>query len=192
MDERAGRALMTRTPPHVSRTQPRTQPPRAQAASAETSRAIAPGASAEARPWPLFAGLGPLGALPPVPRLARAFTALVLTSWGLGGLADDSKLIASELTSNVIRAATGEDGNPRYDADGRLPVLWLRMLSDRARLRLEVWDNLPPESGVPAERQAADTDEDGRGLAIIRELSQSWGWDPIPAHNAKRVWAVIA
>jgi hypothetical protein len=28
--------------------------------------------------WPLFAGLGPLGALPTAPRLARVFTGLVL------------------------------------------------------------------------------------------------------------------
>lgn len=168
--------------------------------------------------WPLFAGLGPLGALPPVPRLARAFTRLVLASWGLGQLTDDSELIASELTSNVIRAATRDDGHPRYDAHGRLPLLWLRLLSDHTLsdhavsdhtvsdhtlsdhtvsdytgwLRLEVWDNLPLDLGVPLPRQAAQLDESGRGLDIVAELSKDWGWDPIPAHNAKRVWAVLA
>jgi hypothetical protein len=56
--------------------------------------------------WPLFAGLGPLGALPTVPRLARVLSGLVLPGWGLAGLADDCELVNRELTSNVIRAAT--------------------------------------------------------------------------------------
>jgi hypothetical protein len=148
--------------------------------------------------WPLFAGLGPLGALPPVPRLARAFTRIVLASWGLGHLTDDSELVASELSSNVVRAATGEDGKPRYDEHGRLPLLWLRLLSDHTlsdhtgRVRLEVWDTVPLDLGVPLPRQAAQLDESGRGLDIVAELSKDWGWDHIPAHNAKRVWALLA
>jgi hypothetical protein len=153
------------------------------------------GATQDGAGWPLFAGLGPLGALPTVPRLARAFTGLVLTGWGLGGLADDCELIVSELTGNVISAATGPDGQPRYDAGGRLPVLWLRLQADRAQLWLEVWDSLPVELGVPAMRHAADTDEAGRGLELVAALSKDWGWDPLPGHGAshpaKRVWAVL-
>ncbi len=140
----------------------------------------------------MFSGLGPLGALPTVPRLARAFTGLVLAGWGLGRLTDDCELVASELTSNVIRAATGPDGQPRYDAHGRLPVLWLRLLTDRTRLRLEVWDNLAPELGVPLKRQAVATDENGRGLELVGALSQGWGWDVAPGSDVKRVWAVLA
>jgi hypothetical protein len=140
----------------------------------------------------LFAGLGPLGALPTVPRLARAFTGLVLAGWGLGRLAGDCELIVSELTANVIRAATGPDGQPRYDAHGRLPVLWLRLLSGRAQLRLEVWDNLALELGVPIERQAAATDETGRGLELVGALSQDWGWEAQPGNDVKRVWAALA
>jgi hypothetical protein len=142
--------------------------------------------------WPLFAGLGPLGALPTVPRLARAFAGMALTGWGLGRLADDCDVVISELTANVFRAATGPDGQPRYDMHGRLPVLWLRLLSDRTWLRLEVWDNLVPELGVPIKRQAAATDENGRGLELVGALSQDWGWDVLPDSDAKRVWAVLA
>ena len=47
--------------------------------------------------WPLFAGLGPLGALPTVPRLARTFCVMVLGGWGLDSLAEDCELLASEL-----------------------------------------------------------------------------------------------
>jgi hypothetical protein len=142
--------------------------------------------------WPLFAGLGPLGALPPVPRLARAFCGLVLPGWNLAGLAEDCELVASELTSNVVRAVTGPDGHPRYDGQGRLPLLWLRLLGSPAQLRVEVWDNLAPELGEPVHRHADATDESGRGLEIIGGISKDWGWERIPSHDAKRVWALLS
>jgi histidine kinase-like protein len=149
-------------------------------------------APGDAQAWPLLAGLGPVGALPTVPRLARAFAGMALAGWGLGRLADDCDVVISELTTNAFRAATGPDGQPRYDMHGRLPVLWLRLLSDRTWLRLEVWDNLAPELGVPIERRAAATDESGRGLELVSALSQDWGWDVLPGNDAKRVWAVLA
>ena len=139
--------------------------------------------------WPLFAGLGPLGALPTVPRLARAFGVLVLNGWGLGRLADDCELVVSELSSNVVRAATGRDGCPRYDERGRLPLLWLRLLSDGARVRVEAWDTVPLDWGVPLLRHAAGTDESGRGLDMVAALSSDWGWDH--SAGAKRVWAIL-
>ena len=147
--------------------------------------------AAQASGWPLFAGLGPLGALETVPRLARSFCQLVVSGWGLTGLADDCELVASELTSNVVRAAAGPDGHPCYDDRCRLPLLWLRLLSDRARVRLEVWDTVPLERGVPLLRKAADDDESGRGLGLVDAISDDWGWDHVPAHSAKRVWALL-
>jgi hypothetical protein len=139
--------------------------------------------------WPLFAGLGPLGALPTVPRLARAFGGLVLGGWGLGHLAENCELIVSELSTNVIQAATGRNGHPRYDQHGHLPLLWLRLLSNRAQVRIETWDNVPLDWGAPTLRHAAEADECGRGLELVEMLSSDWGWDHLPAHNAKRVWA---
>jgi hypothetical protein len=141
--------------------------------------------------WPLFAGRGPLGALPTVPRLARSFCVMVLGEWGLHSLADDCELIASELSSNVVRAATGPDGQPCYDEHGRLPLLWLRLLSDHAQVRVEVWDTIPLDAGLPVLRLAATTDESGRGLELVESLSLDWGWDHLPAHDAKRVWALL-
>jgi len=141
--------------------------------------------------WPLFAGLGPLGALPTVPRLARMFCVMVLAGWGLSAIADDCELVASELTANVVRAATGFDGHPCYDGRGTLPLLWLRLLSDRAQVRVEVWDTVPLGHGVPVLRVAASTDESGRGLELVDHLSLDWGWDHLPAHDAKRVWALL-
>lgn len=141
--------------------------------------------------WPLFAGLGPVGALDSVPRVGRSFCTVVLRGWGLGELVADAELITSELAANVVQAATGLDGRPCYDA-GRLPVLWLRLLSDRVRLRVEVWDDLPLSCGVPARRRAGDDDECGRGLELVGALSKDWGWERVPSHDAKRVWATLA
>jgi hypothetical protein len=141
--------------------------------------------------WPLFSGIGPLGALPTVPRLARTFCVLVLRGWGLDRLADDCELVASELSSNVVRAVTGPDGQPCYDERGRLPLLWLRLLSDHAQVRVECWDTVPLDAGMPSLRIAATTDESGRGLELVEGLSSDWGWDHQPAHHAKRVWAIL-
>jgi Histidine kinase-like ATPase domain len=127
-----------------------------------------------------------------VPGLARSFCQMVVNGWGLGELADDCELVASELTGNVVRAAARPDGHLWYDECGRMPLLWLRLLSDRARLRLEVWDTVPLERGVPLLRHATDDDESGRGLDLVEAISDDWGWDHLPAHSAKRVWALLS
>jgi len=135
-----------------------------------------------------------------VPRLARAFCGMVATGWGLGSLATDCELVVSELATNVVAAATGPDGQPRYDAaTGRLPMLWLRLMSDGALLRVEIWDDLPAEFGAPTQRQATINDESGRGLELVDALSLDWGWERLPSSaannatnkNAKRVWALL-
>lgn len=141
--------------------------------------------------WPLNSDLGPLGALPTAPRLARGFTSIVLSGWHLDALADVAELLVSELTTNVVEASTGLDGKPRYDDEGRLPLLWVRLLSDRSRVLIEVWDNLPKAFGTPTIRHAAWDDESGRGLEMIETLSADWGWEPVPDQNGKRVWAVL-
>jgi len=138
--------------------------------------------------WPRSSTLGPLGALPTVPRLARAFTEMVLGGWGLDELTDSGKLIISELATNAFRAAEGADGQPRYHDGYGLPVVWLRLMSNRQRLRIEVWDNVP---AVPAARHADPDEESGRGLEIVASLSENWGWDHMPAIGAKAVWATL-
>lgn len=145
------------------------------------------------RAWPMFAGLGPVGALPTAPGVARAFTATVLGGWGMasaGDLVEISSVVVSELTTNVVRAATSGDGAPVY-RDGRLTELWLRLLSDRMLLRVEVWDNLPLAAGVPVRRNPEKNQEHGRGLQLVDQLSQAWGWQPLPGVAAKSVWALL-
>jgi hypothetical protein len=134
-----------------------------------------------------------VGALPTVAWLARAFTRTVVAHWGLSSLTEDCELVISELIANVVQAATAADGIP--DEHGRLPMLWVRLLSDGVRLRVEVWDNLPAALGVPEHRRPAKNAESGRGLGIVRDVSLDWGWERMSgsAHcrDAKRVWAIL-
>jgi hypothetical protein len=144
------------------------------------------------RPWPLFSGLGPVGALPTAPGVARGFTATVLGGWDLasqGDLGESSALVVSELATNVIDRAA--DTDRLYLPDGRMTVLWLRLMSDRAALRVEVWDNLPPAAGFPVLRNPEACEEHGRGLAVVQQLSRAWGWHPVPGKRAKCTWAVL-
>lgn len=141
--------------------------------------------------WPLISDLGPLGALPTAPRLARGFIGVVLTGWGLTGLADVTELLITELTTNVVQAATGPDGLPKYDKAGNLPLLWVRLLSDHSRLLIEVWDNLPDSYGAPTMRHAGPQEEGGRGLEMVNTLCKDWGWENVPGWIGKRVWALV-
>jgi anti-sigma regulatory factor (Ser/Thr protein kinase) len=126
-----------------------------------------------AGPWPLAATLD-LGNLPSAVPCARHYTAYILTEWShLAHLADDARLIVSELVTNAVRHSRG-------------PVT-VRLRADSTSLLIDVWDSLPtpPEPGT----LAAD-DGGGRGLGIVAALSRHWG------HRlegcGKTVWALIA
>jgi anti-sigma regulatory factor (Ser/Thr protein kinase) len=141
--------------------------------------------------WPLTSDLGPLGALPTAPRLARGFIGVVLNGWGLDALIETTELVVSELTTNVVQAVTDSEGSLVYDAEGKLPLLWVRLSSDRARLMIEVWDTLPSILGAPAMRHPGQDEESGRGLELIEALSDDWSWEAVPGWHGKRVWAVL-
>lgn len=141
--------------------------------------------------WPLTSDLGPLGALPTVPRLARGFVGVTLSGWGLEAMADVSELLVSELSTNVVRASMNEDGSLRYDQHGKLPLLWIRLFSDRSRLLIEVWDTLPTALGAPVTRHPDPDEESGRGLEIIETLAEDWGWETVRGWAGKKVWAVL-
>jgi anti-sigma regulatory factor (Ser/Thr protein kinase) len=141
--------------------------------------------------WPLTSDLGPLGALPTAPRLARGFIGVVLNGWGLDALIETTELVVSELTTNVVQAVTDPDGSLVYDAEGKLPLLWVRLSSDRARLMIEVWDTLPSILGAPTMRHPDDDEESGRGLELIEALSDDWSWEAVPGWHGKRVWAIL-
>jgi serine phosphatase RsbU (regulator of sigma subunit)/PAS domain-containing protein/anti-sigma regulatory factor (Ser/Thr protein kinase) len=110
--------------------------------------------------------------LPPDPAAVARIRANVserLTAWGLEDLTFATELIVSELATNAIRYGTG-------------PIR-VRLLRDRA-LICEVSDG---SSTSPHLRYAATTDEGGRGLFLVAQLSDRWGTRYTP--DGKVIWA---
>ncbi|BBC29224.1 Histidine kinase [Streptomyces graminofaciens] len=99
----------------------------------------------------------------------RASVSGKLAEWGLEELEFTTELILSELVTNAIRYGNG-------------PIR-VRLLYDR-RLICEVSD---ASSTAPHLRYAAATDEGGRGLFLIAQLSEGWGTRYTPA--GKVIWA---
>ncbi|MFD5099541.1 SpoIIE family protein phosphatase [Streptomyces albidochromogenes] len=99
----------------------------------------------------------------------RAVAAKKLAEWDLSALAFGTELILSELITNAIRY-------------GSAPVR-MRLLRDRT-LTCEVSD---ASSTSPHLRYAATTDEGGRGLFLVAQLSQRWGTRYTSA--GKVIWA---
>ncbi|GLP69334.1 histidine kinase [Streptomyces sp. TUS-ST3] len=99
----------------------------------------------------------------------RASVSRQLSRWDLDELAFTTELILSELVTNAIRYG----GDPIH----------VRILYDRA-LICEVFDS---SSTSPHLRYAAMTDEGGRGLFLVAQLSERWGTRYTPA--GKVIWA---
>ncbi|MER6350201.1 SpoIIE family protein phosphatase [Streptomyces sp. NPDC001595] len=110
-----------------------------------------------------------LPAEPTAAGLARSMVRDRLTVWGLEELVFTTELIVSELVTNAYRYAGG-------------PVQ-LRLIRD-GQLICEVSDT---SSTSPHLRQALGTDEGGRGLFLVAQLSQRWGTRY--GHNRKTIWA---
>jgi GAF domain-containing protein/PAS domain-containing protein/anti-sigma regulatory factor (Ser/Thr protein kinase) len=99
----------------------------------------------------------------------RAAVAEQLVRWELEDLSFTTELILSELVTNAIRYGTA-------------PVR-VRLLRDRT-LICEVWDG---SSTSPHLRYAAMTDEGGRGLFLVAQLTDRWGTRYTP--TGKVIWA---
>ncbi|WP_053757626.1 SpoIIE family protein phosphatase [Streptomyces sp. AS58] len=93
-----------------------------------------------------------------------------LTEWGLEELAFTTELVVSELVTNAIRYASGG------------PIR-LRLIRDRA-LACEVLDG---GATAPHLRHPRATDEGGRGLLLVSQLTQRWGTRFVP--EGKIIWA---
>ncbi|MFI8185746.1 SpoIIE family protein phosphatase [Actinacidiphila glaucinigra] len=101
-------------------------------------------------------------------RRARNLTARQLTTWGLDSLGDSTKLIVSELVTNAVRHSTG-------------PIRLC--LKQHGALTCEVSDT---DACAPRPRRARSTDESGRGLLLVAQMSRRWGSRLIP--EGKVVW----
>ena len=94
------------------------------------------------------------------PAIARTFVsgrlgAVVGTDWE--ALGDDIVLIVSELVTNSVRAGAAS--------------IDVQVYADGDRVEVRVTDDAP---GWPTARDAATDALDGRGLAIIEQLVDSW------------------
>ncbi|MFI6445642.1 SpoIIE family protein phosphatase [Kitasatospora sp. NPDC050543] len=102
----------------------------------------------------------------------RAAASRKLSDWGLDGLAFATELLLSELVTNAIRY-------------GSEPIQ-VRLILDRT-LICEVSD---ASSTAPHLRRAATTDEGGRGLFLVAQLTQAWGTRYTA--RGKVIWAECA
>ncbi len=95
-----------------------------------------------------------------------------LDEWGLGELAFSMELVLSELVTNALRY-------------GSEPI-HVRLIHDRT-LICEVSDG---SSTSPHLRYAATTEEGGRGLFLVSQMTERWGTRYTP--QGKVIWAELA
>ncbi|GAB2730540.1 SpoIIE family protein phosphatase [Streptomyces bullii] len=110
-----------------------------------------------------------LPADPAVVAEARRSASRQLSRWGLEELVFTTELVVSELVTNAIRHAAG-------------PIR-LRLIRERA-LVCEVFDG---GATAPHLRHPRTTDEGGRGLLLVSQLTQRWGTRFLP--DGKIIWA---
>lgn len=135
--------------------------------------------------WPLSSSLE-LAALPTAVPCARLHARHLAWEWGLSGITDTIELLVSELTTNAVQAMAGQDDQP---------TIRLRLLSDNARVRIEVWDGdpQPPAPKDPAADGIPGLEaEGGRGLFLVTALSTCWAWMRTREPTGKVVWCDIA
>lgn len=101
------------------------------------------------------------------PRAARAFVTETLEDLGLDALIDDARLLVSELATNALRYAGGEQ-------------IDVAVLPERGRVVFKVFDAdavLPRSREMPSidPGDTASLPEGGLGLAIIEAVAASWG-----------------
>ncbi|MER7576660.1 PAS domain S-box protein [Streptomyces sp. NPDC126514] len=102
----------------------------------------------------------------------RCFLTKTLTDWDCAHLADDARLLASEVLTNAIQHAQGPLG--------------LRLRRTATELTVEVSDNSPH---LPQLRLATPDDESGRGLLLVDTLADSWGVRP--TDDGKTTWFTL-
>ncbi|MER5428627.1 SpoIIE family protein phosphatase [Streptomyces sp. NPDC002588] len=100
---------------------------------------------------------------------ARKTASRRLAEWGLAELSFTTELVVSELVTNAIRYATG-------------PIR-LRLIRERT-LVCEVFDG---GATAPHPRHPRTTDEGGRGLLLVSQVTQRWGTRFLP--EGKIIWA---
>ncbi|MFC4034321.1 ATP-binding protein [Streptomyces polygonati] len=95
---------------------------------------------------------------------ARRHASRTLRNWGLGpAIIENAELIVSELAANAVRHSRPPKGSGRFALTlCRLPAV----------LQIYVYDDDPRS---PLAQQPTDDETCGRGLLLIRELTDHWG-----------------
>jgi anti-sigma regulatory factor (Ser/Thr protein kinase) len=114
---------------------------------------------------------------------ARAFTFATLRRWGIGYNSQDIAVVVSELVTNAVRHAL-----PGPGASGPPGRVRLGLLQYGPWLLCAVAD---PSTAIPVPRASGSLAETGRGLQMIRALSDQWGYTK-PSDTGKIVWAMFA
>ena len=120
--------------------------------------------------------------LPGIPEsvpVARLRVRAALCLHGLGEYADDAEIITSELVTNAVRHACGNDT--------KTIGITLTHAGSPATVTIAVSDSSPHG---PVRRDTPASGEQGRGLQIVEALSAHWGWRR--EGGGKAVFAALA
>ena len=109
------------------------------------------------------------------PYAARRFARTQLLAWNLPDQADVAELVVSELVSNAFRHGTGV-------------AIGVRLVLSGGLLTVNVWD--ANGAAFPALAAMDSLAENGRGLALVDALSESWGSFPAKP-DGKVVWSTL-
>jgi anti-sigma regulatory factor (Ser/Thr protein kinase) len=116
-------------------------------------------------------------------RAARAFTLAALRRWDWAERREDITIVVAELLTNALRhAGSGPDS-----VQSRRPIR-LGLLQPGPCLLCAVAD---PGAAAPVPQAPGSLAETGRGLQIIRALSDGWGYTVLN-DAGKVVWATFA
>ncbi|WP_160147055.1 ATP-binding protein [Thermomonospora echinospora] len=107
------------------------------------------------------------------PKIAREVVARLARSWGIAEIEDAVKIAVSELVTNAFVHAAGMPGS----------TVLVEVRRVEACFHVQVRDG---SSAAPVDRGRGHDDENGRGLLLVRELTDACGWTPTPF--GKTVW----
>ncbi|AEW94317.1 MULTISPECIES: ATP-binding protein [Streptomycetaceae] len=118
-------------------------------------------------------------------RAAREMTRAALEDWGLPHLAEDARLVVSELVGNVIHHAVPDDFRTRPGAARRIDLA-LRCWPRRLFIEVTDEDSSPPvlpvgegfSAELPENTAEALLPDSGRGLMIVQRLTDALWWVP--------------
>ncbi|MEV8095247.1 ATP-binding protein [Kitasatospora sp. NPDC085879] len=120
---------------------------------------------------------------------ARRHTADILRQWRIPDtVIETTNLIVSELTTNAVRhPAVNEPQNTGYPSLARIRTFTLALQLTGTSLLVQVADSDPRP---PVRREVGVEATGGRGLFLVSEMADRWGYYPTTAVG-KVVWAEL-